>query len=95
MTSAKLVFRFHAIQRMFERGISKKDVRQIIAEGQTIENYPKDTPYPSRLVLGWLEGRPLHTVVADDVEGRQTIVITVYEPDPSKWEPDFRARKKP
>lgn len=39
--------------------------------------------------------RPLHTVVADNVETKETIVITVYEPDPREWEPGFKKRRKP
>lgn len=60
-----------------------------------IEAYPEDTPYPSHLVLGWCRGRPIHVVVADNAETQETIVITVYEPDPRQWEPGFRQRRRP
>lgn len=30
------------------------------------EDYPDDTPYPSRLLLGWHNNRPLNIVVADN-----------------------------
>lgn len=89
----RLVFRVHAIQRMFQNSISEKDVRQVLEDGDTIKNYPDDTPYPSRLVLGWLESRPVHVVAADDIETADTYVITVYEPDPKIWEPDFRRKR--
>ena len=55
----------------------------------------KDRPHPSRLILGWCRGRPLHIVVADDSRADETIVITVYEPDPELWEPGFRRRRRP
>ena len=45
----RLIFRVHAVRRMFERGISEEDVRAVLATGETIESYPSDTPYP-RLV---------------------------------------------
>ena len=51
--AARLVFRVHAVQRMSERGITERDVREILSAGETIEEYPDDTPYASRLVLGW------------------------------------------
>ncbi len=89
----RLVFRVHAIQRMFQNSISEKDVRQVLEDGDTIKNYPDDTPYPSRLVLGWLESRPVHVVAADDIETADTYVITVYEPDPEIWESDFRRKR--
>lgn len=94
MLSNRLVFRVHAIQRMFERQLSEEDVRVGLASAEVIEEYPDDKPYPSKLVLGWLGARPIHVVVADNAAAQETIVITVYEPDPEQWEPDFKRRKK-
>ena len=58
----QLLFRVHAVQRMFERGLTANDVSAALAAGETIADYPTDSPYPSRLVLGWVGGRPLHVV---------------------------------
>ncbi len=92
MKSGCLIFRVHAIRRMFERRITEQDVRHVLDYGETIEDYPNDVPYPSRLILGWCERRPLHIVAAyNDVQG-VTIVITVYEPDPQRWNETFKAR---
>lgn len=44
MNVSRLVFRVHAIKRMFQRRISKDDVRHVLESGETIETYPKDTP---------------------------------------------------
>lgn len=87
----KLVFRSHALHRMFERHISVEDVRRIVDAGRAIHEYPNDAPYPSRLLLGWIAERPLHIVCAD--AGEQTIIITVYEPDHLLWEPGFERKK--
>jgi hypothetical protein len=89
----RLIFRVHAIQRMFQRRVTVEDVRQILATGETIENYPDDTPYPSRLVLGRLGSRALHVVFAENKAMREIIVVTVYEPDPDRWDSDFRRRR--
>jgi len=94
MSSDSPVFRVHAIQRMFRRRISKEDVCQVLATGEVIEEYPDDTPYPSRLVVGWCGSRPIHVVVADNAEAKETVVITVYEPDTAQWESGFRRRKQ-
>ncbi|HQU79105.1 MAG TPA: DUF4258 domain-containing protein [Azonexus sp.] len=51
--SNKLIFRKHALQRMFQRSISTGDVDSVLVDGKCIIAYPDDTPYPSRLVLGW------------------------------------------
>lgn len=91
MAGEPLVFRVHAIERMAQRGITVQDVRRILDAGEVIEDYPSDFPYPSALVLGWIQNRPLHVVAAMAPEAK--IIITVYEPDPSRWEPDFKRRK--
>jgi hypothetical protein len=89
----KLKFRAHALRRMFDRGVSVDEVRQVLGSGETIADYPDDTPYPSRLVLGWNDKRPLHVVAAYNSADDETIVITVYEPDAGLWEPGFRSKQ--
>ncbi len=69
-----------------------EDVRRVLAEGEVIEDYADDTPYPSCLILGWREDRPLHIVAAYNAQEDETIVVTVYEPDPSRWDVTFRRR---
>lgn len=94
MADKKLIFSVHAVRRMFHRGISTDDVHYVVINGKTIEEYPDDTPYPSRLVLGWVGEHPLHVVTADNTEGQEIIVVTVYEPDLFTWEPDFEKRRE-
>jgi hypothetical protein len=86
-----LIYRVHALQRMVERGIGEEDVVRVITDGKEIESYPEDKPYPSRLLLGWAEHRPIHVVAATGEH--EIIIITVYQPDPSQWEPGFERRK--
>ena len=94
MTKGSINFRIHAIQRMFERCFSEEDIRHILDTGETIENYPDDIPYPSRLILGRRGLRPVHIVVVDNNEDNEIILITIYEPDSRQWEVDFRRRRK-
>jgi hypothetical protein len=77
---------------MFERGIGKGDVQTVVAVGATIEDYPHDTPLPSRLVRGFVGGRPIHVVLAID-SAAVCIVVTVYEPRPDQWETEFTRRR--
>lgn len=93
MTPYRLVFRVHAIQRMFQRRIDEEDIRRALETARLIEEYPDDQPYPSRLILGWSGSRPIHVVVANNYSDNQVIVVTVYEPDPDEWEADFMRRK--
>ena len=77
---------------MFERRISADEVRYVLETGEAIEEYPDDTPYPSRLIMGWYKGRPIHVVAANNSLDKEIIIITVYEPDPSEWDPECRER---
>ncbi len=91
MGDKPLIFRVHAIQRMAQRGITVEDVRRVLDRGDVIEDYPDDFPYPSALVLGSIGRGAIHVVAATTPSER--IVITVYEPDLARWEPDFKRRK--
>jgi hypothetical protein len=79
---------------MFQRGVSEDEVKQVVAGGETIETYPDDQPFPSRLMLGWSGSRPVHVVVADHVAAQEAIILTVYQPDAEEWEADCRRRKR-
>ncbi|MBM3934405.1 MAG: DUF4258 domain-containing protein [SAR202 cluster bacterium] len=92
MDDEKVIFRFHALNRMFQRRIRKQNVYRVLGTGETIEDYPKSHPFPSRLVLGCIDFRPLHVVVGFDERLGLTYIVTAYEPDPSEWEPGFRRR---
>ena len=92
MSNEKITFRLHAVQRMFERNISAEEVRYALDTGEMIEEYPDDTPYPSCLILGCYMGRVIHVVAANNSLDEEIIVITVYEPDPSEWDPECRKR---
>ncbi|MBI2179057.1 MAG: DUF4258 domain-containing protein [Candidatus Tectomicrobia bacterium] len=78
---------------MFERGITRAHVPQVLSEGEVIAGYPEDEPYPGRLLLGFAGGEPLHVVAASDSAGGTLIVVTVYRPDAGLWEPGFRRRR--
>jgi len=94
MISHRPIFRVHAIRRIFQRRIRDQEVQHVIETGETIETYPEDSPYPSRLMLGWYASRPLHVVVADNAVEHETIVITVYEPNRDQWEEGFKRKRQ-
>ena len=47
----RLIITQHCIKRMMERSIELTEIKQAIAEGEVIEDYPDDYPYPSCLIL--------------------------------------------
>ena len=93
MNNPKILFRVHAIQRMFERNVSAKKVSQALQSGETIEDYSAEMPEPSRLILGFQGRRPFHVVTSENPETNERTIITVYIPEPDKWNKDFRSRK--
>lgn len=93
MTNPSLIYRVHAVQRMFERNISAKKVSQALQSGETIEDYSTEMPEPGRLILGFHGKRPFHVVASENPQTNEITVITVYIPDPDKWNKDFRSRR--
>jgi len=87
------IFKDHAIIRMLERGIIKNEVMEVIRQGEIIEEYKDDYPYPNVLMFKMVNNKPLHVVVASNSKENQTIIVTVYRPDTAKFEPDFKTRK--
>jgi hypothetical protein len=91
----------HARREMREEElgpITDREVHEAMLSTQVVEEYPEDTPYPSALLFGSsaaghsAAGRPLHAVCAYDAADDRVIIVTVYEPDPAKWE-NYRRRK--
>ncbi|HQX16309.1 MAG TPA: DUF4258 domain-containing protein [Anaerolineales bacterium] len=93
MNNPKLLFRVHAVQRMFERDISMKKLLGAIETGETIEDYSSEMPEPSRLILGFQGKRPFHVVTSENPITNETTIITVYVPDPNKWNRDSKSRR--
>ena len=89
----KILYRVHAVQRMFEREISASKVRKALEAEDVIEDYSSEMPEPSRLLMGFQGKRPFHVVTSENPEANEITVVTVYLPDPNKWEKDFRSRK--
>ena len=87
--------RIHATQRMFQRKISHGDLLAVLTTGTVIEQYPEDAPFPSLLVCGLTESkRPLHVVIALNMDDKTLFVITTYEPDQLQWTDNFSRRLK-
>lgn len=83
----------HSSERCRQRGIKKRDIRNAVLNGEIIEQYPNDFPFPSCLVRGLsLENKIIHVFMSD--EGTGSRIITAYFPDIEKWDNDFEIRKE-
>jgi hypothetical protein len=78
---------------MLERGISRESVKQTLLNGEIIEDYADDKPFPSALFLGLQEGKPLHVVAAFDERSGECFIVTAYHPDAEHFGLDFRTRR--
>ena len=78
-------FSKHALDQSILRGITVQELREAIAEGKVIEDYPNDKYGPSCLVFGMTKSRrAIH--VQCSTPARQVVkIITLYQPDPEQW----------
>ena len=75
---------FHADAAMEDEGISPDELREAIATGQILENYPDARRGPCCLLSGrTAAGRPLHLVCT--TARTPVVIMTVYVPQPPKW----------
>lgn len=83
----------HADVEMSEDEIYNEELYESVLEGEILEEYPDDAPFPSCLVHGeGPSGDPIHSVWAYSEEDEIATLITCYRPDPDRWI-DFRERR--
>ena len=92
IAAGRFEFSKHAVDQSLIRRISVQELREAIANGEIIEDYPQDKVGPSLLILGFTEeGRPLH--IQCSYPSRPLVkIITLYQPDRSLWI-DFKVRR--
>jgi len=94
MQCSTLTFTRHAIERMFSRSIDVRSIEALIGSSEVIADYLDDKPYPSALLLGFINRGPVHVLVARDDRAADCYLATVYVPDSKLWNDDFRIRRK-
>ncbi|QMW06608.1 DUF4258 domain-containing protein [Spirosoma foliorum] len=87
-------WRKHTLQRLVERQIRQKDVLNVLSLGEAIRYYYDDRPFPSVLMFGWVEDRPLHVVASYAKADDMVYIITVYEPSLDVFESDYKTKKQ-
>jgi len=69
-------------------------VVDVITNGEVIEVYDNDKPFPSKLIFAMVNNRPLHIVLAFDDNNGTCFIVTAYEPNLFKFDIDFKTRRK-
>lgn len=92
-TDETIIITTHVFKRFRERGIQYIEIKDCILNGEIIEEYPDDYPYPSCLILSvGVNYKHIHVVVgfSDD----NLYIVTAYYPALEKWESDYKIRRK-
>lgn len=90
----KIVYTEHALNEMNaeEDVISVDEVRQVIFDGEIIEDYLEDKRGHSCLMSFHVsKDRPIHVVCSP--KSSYLGIITAYAPLSDRWNPDFKTRR--
>lgn len=85
-------WRRHALERMLQRGISRREVKEVLKYGEIIERYETDVPFESALFF-YAASKTIHVVASFDEENKTIYVITAYEPDTTHFNSDLKTRR--
>jgi len=89
----KIQWRGHILIRMQQRGIKIKEIINCIINGEIIEYYESDYPFPSCLILGFTDKNSgIHVVCA--VGQEYVWMITTYYPNNDEWYEDLKTRRR-
>jgi hypothetical protein len=93
--AGRMTWRYHALLRAQERGITRAHAIQVLTEGEIIEQRLKAKPFPKCLLMQMQQdNRPLYVSVGYDQSNDRLYVITVHWLDPRKWEDPWHRRKR-
>ena len=79
----RIRWRYHALQRAQERGISRDQAKRVIRKGDIVEQDSAARPFPKYLMMA--EGaphKPLYVALGYDPADNYVYVITVHWLDP-------------
>lgn len=84
----------HADEEAHSDNLTINETLASVINGEIIEVYPKDMPYPSCLIYGETnKGEPIHSVWAFNEENLWAVMITVYRLDSKRWI-NWKTRRK-
>ena len=89
----KLEWTLHGTKRLLQRKITAEEIDATVMNGDIIEEYADDFPFPSCLIFGITpSGKKLHVLCA--VGDDKLWIITAYEPNQIDWDPSFKTRRR-
>ena len=92
-------FSIHAQQERLEEDLDVTEIEAALVQGEILEAYPDDPRGESCLVLGYADVKPIHAVLGwASIRGEDENIlriITVYIPQPPKWNDPQTRRRRP
>ncbi len=89
-----VVWRHHSKIRMGQRNFIGREVKTAILNGDIIERYENDKPFPSFLIFGMIGKRPVHVVAAYDESEEMVYIVSLYEPNIEQFKDDYKTRRE-
>ncbi len=90
----RIFWSYHVNMRLGVRPISREIILDAVDNFEAIEEYPDDKYLPSYLIRAARGEVVFHVQIATDVILDNIRIVTVYKPDPGKWDREFRTRRK-
>ncbi|MCO5761413.1 MAG: DUF4258 domain-containing protein [Chromatiaceae bacterium] len=76
----------HADEEASNDNLTFDEIYYSVMQGEVIEDYATDKPFPSCLIMGKnFSGQTIHSVWAYNPNNQWAVLITVYRPDPTRW----------
>ena len=92
LENGTIEWRRHALERMLERDISRREVKITLRDGEIIKNYETDVPFESALFF-YIDSKPIHVVASLDEATKTIYVITAYVPSITHFYEDLKTRR--
>lgn len=94
--SGRVSYSRHALDRIVERFVSEDDISNVILNGKIIQG-PCGDPKVKYLLMGTRYdkvGEFLHMVIAVRLDMDYIKIVTIYIPEPDKWDETLTIRKE-
>jgi len=84
----------HVFDKVRSLDMTLAEFEQLLGSGEFIEQTELQALEVKEVVLVIEWKRPLHVVVIVDDARHEERIVTVYEPDPDRWSPDLKRRRR-
>ena len=86
----------HGYDELAADGLLAREMVEGVGDAELLEDYPDYPKAPCVLLLQRTrDGRLAHTVLGLPAgQTEPAVLVTAYLPDPAKWEPGFRRRRR-